>query len=183
MGVERRVSNNDRRPSSALWSTVGILVALTLLLTACPEGSDDEVSRDFEVYRLVIADMVAKFPVDPAEPDEKPVIYLESFAPAGVSLVDQVDLVAAFGDDYELRFVDQRVEALDDELEGLPVRVGGALFGLGPIVDDDPPTVRVERYVDERDVTAFRYRVRGDDDWRIDGTPEPVPAEGFVASS
>ncbi len=174
------MSSRDGGRSSALRSAAGVAAALALmLLTACPSEGADEVSREFEVYRAVIADMGARFPTEPVEPDEEPVIYLESFAPDGVSLQDQVDLVAAFDDGYELRFVDERVEALDEDLDGLPVREGSALFGLGPIVDADPLGVRVERYVDENEISAFRYRI-DDDGWTIVGTPEEVPPEGFV---
>lgn len=150
-----------------------------------PEVGPTDYAEAFAVLTRHVADTFL-------EPDPTattaPVLYLESFDPAGVDLETQVGVVGLLADDYEIRFVDRIDEATDVEVEGRPVRSGSLLIGFGPRIDvteSRPTTVeqRVEVYFDAATVEAFRYRLlwRRSSGWTIDGDPEPVTAELFVA--
>ena len=178
------MAKGEYRPADAQRASLGAVAALLIvLLTGCPSSGVEGPSREAAIYRVVIAHVADDYAPEPVEPDENPVLYVESFVSGGVSLQDQVELVAAFIDDYEVRFVDDRDEAVDDDLENRPVRPGGALLGLGAIVDNGVSSVRVELYADESDITAYRFSVRdsADSGWEIVGEPESVLPEGFVA--
>lgn len=164
------------------------MVAATaaLILTSCSSGTDGEPSsRDSQVYTAVIAEVAAGLEVDPPGPESDPILFIESFTPDGIDLEVQVEIVAEFEDGYDIRFVDEREEAIEDDLTDRPVRPGGALLGLGPIVDGDPLRVRVEVYEDERNIRGLRFALAGssDEGWDIAGAPEEVEPEGFVTSS
>ena len=183
-GSDRPVLNGQFRPRNPHHLGIGAAVALTIALFAgCSGNGADDASREAAIYRAVIAHLAEDYAPEPLGPDENPILYVASFALDGVSLEDQVELVAAFDDDYEVRFVDDQSEAVDDDLENRPVRPGSALLGLGTIVDDGLSTVRVELYADEMDIRGFRFSVRaGAEGWEVVGEPEPVVPEGFVAS-
>lgn len=160
--------------------SVGVLV----LLTGCPSDTDSTVgkSKEAAVYEAVIADLSDEFRIVDPVPDRDPVLYVEAFDLEGIPLRVQVDMVAGFIDRYDVRFVDEREEAVDDALPRRPVRKGGVLVGLHPIVGGDTTTVRVELYEDDESVRAYRYTVEELDDgvWVIVGEPETVPPDGFV---
>ncbi|NNC81442.1 MAG: hypothetical protein HKN94_14965 [Acidimicrobiales bacterium] len=163
---------------------VGSVAAAVVLLTGCPSGDEpaDETTRDSKIYVATISELADQFQIIDPIPDREPVLYVESFDADGVPLQVQVDVVAEFLDVYDVRFVDEREEALDDEFVRLPVRRGGVLVGLSPIVEGTNPTLRVELYADLRDVRAYQYTVAELDDgqWGVVGAPEPVAPQGFV---
>lgn len=162
---------------------LAVLAAAVLLpLTGCTSGNvADHAARDAEIYENVIIELSDQFRVtDPIE-DREPVLYLESFAADGVSLETQVAITAAFLDVYDVRFIDEREEAVDDDVAELPVRRGGVLVGLGPIVENETVTVRAELYFDSGDMRGFLYTlVKPLDRWETVGFPEPVTPQGFV---
>lgn len=182
--VERLFSHSRRTMVRTVVATGAVLV-----LAGCPNGDESpEVSRDSKIYGAVIADVANQFELGEPVPDKEPVLFVESFAPDGVPLRVQVELIGDFADDYEMRFVDERAEAVQEDIEDRPVRVGNAFVGVGRIVDEDPDdesvTMRIEVYVDESNLRAYRYKVtERDDDWDIDGSPEEIEPEGFAVAT
>ena len=62
-----------------------------------------------------------------------------------------------------MRFIDALEEAIDETVDGAPVRSDCVLVGLGPIPETAPVEIRGEIYRTKWDVTAYRFllAVRG----------------------
>jgi hypothetical protein len=152
-----------------------------LVLAGCAGEVASQDDRESDIYAVALTWIVAR--PDVADDAEAPPIYIEHLGPDGISLDVQVKLIEQFDqDDVELRFVDGRAEAVDETLEGMPVRDGSVLVGLGPISDDLPTELRAEVYRDLDDVTAYRFTLRrSGGEWELAEAPEVVDPEGLVA--
>lgn len=159
--------------------------ALAGVLIGCASNTKvDETARNAAIYRSVIADVVDRSGVSLDDSEDQPVLFIEAFEADGITLEVQVEVVTSFIEQYEIRFIDDRDEALADDLEGLPVRANSLLIGLGPIVLDGTADVRIERYLSTDAVSAYRYTLTGRDGrWSVVGSPEEIEPEGFVSVS
>lgn len=159
-------------------------VVLGFLLTACGSDQvDDPAKDDAEIYRAVIGDLVARSGVAFPPSEDTPVLYVEALGVDGIELEIQVEVVTAWGERYDIRFIDDRSEAIDPDLQGLPVREGSLLLGLGRITRNGTAEVRGETYLSEADVRAFRYTLRpAGSGWTIVGDPVAIEPEGLVTS-
>jgi hypothetical protein len=146
------------------------LLGAVLVGSACSESSaDGESSRDAAVVEAVIRTLVAEMPV---EPDVKPVVYVVGLDGGGFSIDVQAAVAAALVDDVELRFADDREEAILDDVEQLPVRDDGTLIVIGAVPPEgNEVEVVVERYVDEEDHTEMVFSLRRrTEDWAVQST-------------
>lgn len=161
------------------------LLALTGVVSGCVEGTEvDETERDAAVYGAVISDVVDRSGVDLDDSDELPVVFIEAFDPDGIALAVQVEVINSFIDRYDIRFVDDRDEAIDVDLADLPVRANSLLVGLGPIVVAGNVDVRSELYLSAEVVSAYRHTLAGGSNlWVTVGDPEEIEPEGFVSAS
>jgi hypothetical protein len=172
--------NRDRPGLTGRWFAVALAA---LLLVGCPaDEEDDTYERDAAIYYELINDIVKGSTVETEDPETLPTVYIEAFEPEGILLEVQVEIVVDFQERYNIRFVDDRIEATDIELPGSPVRPESLLLGMGPIVgDDDEVVVRGEQYFSEADIQAYRFTVgeQTDGSWSIVGSPAMVDPEGF----
>jgi len=171
-----------RLSDSAVCLAAGITLAL--VLSGCASNTDaDNTLRDAAVYRSVIADVVDRSAVDLDSSGELPTLFIETFDADGVALEVQVEIVNDLIEQYDVRFIDDRAEAIEMDLAELPVRSNGLLIGLGPIVHNGAIDVRTELYLSANEIRAYRYTLAGRDDrWAIVGAPEEIQPEGFVSS-
>lgn len=155
------------------------------VLIGCVNNTDgDNTARNAAVYRSVIADVIDRSGVVLDSEEDSPVVFIEAFDADGISLEVQVEVVSSFVEQYEIRFIDDRDEAIAMDLTGLPVRANSLLIGLGPIVLDGTVDVRSELYLSTDAVSAYRYTLAGrDDGWPIVGVPDEIEPEGFVSVS
>jgi hypothetical protein len=160
-------------------------LAVVGVLIGCGSSTEvDDTVRDASIYRSVIVDVVGRSGVVLDGVEDMPVLFVESFDADGIALEVQVEVVSSFFEQYEIRFIDRRDEAVDIDLEGLPVRPNSLLIGLGPIVVDGSVDVRGELYLRADVVSAYRYTLaRRDETWPIVGVPEEVEPEGFASAS
>jgi hypothetical protein len=169
----------NRLQSAGRWFAVAVAA---LLLAGCPADQEDNPNdRNAAIYRKVISDIVNESEVETEDPNTLPTLYIEAFDPEGIPLEVQVEIVAAFGESFDVRFIDDRVEATDIDLPGSPVRPESLLLGLGSIVKDDTVYVRAEQYFSETDIRAYRYTLDEltDGSWSIVDSPEMIDPEGF----
>lgn len=172
-----------RSRTSAL--RLAILFALAGVLSGCANNTKvDNTPRNAAIYRSVIADAVDRSGVNLDDSEDLPVVFIEAFDQNGIALEVQVEVVNGFIEQYEIRFIDDRDEAMAVDLAGLPVRTNSLLIGLGPIVLDGTVNVRTELYLSADDVSAYRYTLTGSNDrWVTVSPPEEIDAEGFVPVS
>ena len=152
------------------------------LLAGC---GDDNVNRDSTVadaYIVVVEWILAEpeFAPDPTLAETLPV-FVESLGPGEIDLDVQVEMVDHFEPVVDIRFIDNRTEALDETEAGTPVRDGGLLLGLGPIPAAGPIDIRGEVYRTTDRIVGYRFRVaRSDQTMVLVEPPEPVEPEGLI---
>jgi hypothetical protein len=148
------------------------LVGVTLGLMGCGEATAIEgTARDAAVVEQVVRATVR---LDTDEPVVAPVVYavgVEGTIPIEV----QAAVAAALVDDYDLRFADERAEAIDAGTEDEAVRDGGVLLVIGNVPSQGRSIdVEVERYESLRDVERLAVSLRWrDPTWVVTAT-EPV---------
>ena len=82
-------------------------------------------------------------------------------------------------DDFEIRFIDTRSEAIEGTQPDARVRDGCVLIGLGPVFHDETAEVGAEMYHDA-DVAAYRFDlVQRSGVWRLGGAPTRSDAVGL----
>ena len=162
-------------------------IALLGLAAGCSSRAEVPTAvRDASIYQSVINDLVDQSGVDLDDSGEMPVVFIESFEPDEMPLEVQVEVIAGFVERYEIRFIDDRDEAVEIDEAGEPVRAGSLLIGLGPIVLDGAAELRGELYLSTEEVRAYRYRLSAasDESWSVTaGSPEAIEPVGFVRAS
>lgn len=123
-----------------------------VLGAGCDGSSGEDVSRAAQVYVATIRDVLADQP-PPEDPDVLPVVYVVGVGERDIPADVQAEVAAELDDDAEIRFADERSEALLEDEDDAPVRDHGLLIAVGELADDvDPVELAVEVY-------------RSDDDW------------------
>lgn len=148
-----------------------MLLALSAVLgAAC--GDDPETPGSAAAYATVITWLVDR---DAAVDEQDPTVFVipqgEGFA---IGLQLQADIVKLLADVADVRFVDDRAEALDGE--GRPLD-GGRLLAVGPAAEDGARVhIQVDEVLEGDRTRSWRFtlRPRGGE-WRIAGSPSSVP--------
>lgn len=141
-------------------------IAVLGALTACDDGAKPP-STAAQIVEDVVRDAAGHVPPDPDDPEALPVVYVMSRSEEPFSARVQAAVANAVNDEIDVRFADDRAEALDAERPGEPVRDRGALVAIGPLTPDETPMViELEIY---RSATQFSRRTvtfaRTGDDW------------------
>ncbi len=165
------------------WARRSMALVAFWLLAGCGNGDQpDETARDAAIYRSVLTDIVDRSGVEFDGDEDLPVLYIEALGPDGIPLEVQVEVVGAFVEQYEIRFIDAFEEAVDAELPDLPVPEGALLIGLGDIDVEVTAEVHSEVYLRIDEVRGFDYTLVdfGGQRWDIVGSPTETEAEGLV---
>lgn len=151
---------------------------LLAVVAACSDDGEPAASVDVQVYSAVIRWFDADEPA--MGDDERREVFLDGLDDATVDIDVQVDIVNALEDDMRVRFIDADDEAIDPDVEGAPVRNGGLLLHLGPVVvRDGGAEVDVGRYAGDGEVVRYRLSVvSGGGAWRVGGSPVTLPDDG-----
>lgn len=159
-----------------------VLVAFGLLTGCANGGESDNTVRDAAIYRAVVVDLVDRSRADLEPSEDLPVLFIEALGVDGIPLQVQVEVVAGFVEQYEIRFIDQFDEAVEVDLPGQPVRPQSLLIGLGDIDVDETAEVHSELYLSVDDIRGFSYTLVGADDgqWDVVGEPVDIEPEGLV---
>jgi hypothetical protein len=130
---------------------VGALVLVALTLVGCDGSSPDGMSRDAQVYVAAIRDVLAEQP-PPEQPDAVPVVFVVGVGEKKIPAKVQAAVAADLDDDADIRFADERSEAVLADEEHAPVRDDGLLIVIGQVEPDvNPVQVAVEAYRSEDD--------------------------------
>lgn len=177
----RRRGARRRMAVTGVMGVMGVMV-LGLGATACdgddePPGSAAAPHPDADSYAVAIADLL---PPGDDTGEAAPIVFLVPLDEP-LALDAQATLIESFAPGHDIRFVDDLAAAIDADQPGSPPREEAVLVvGLGPIADEPPHLVRIERYRTADDVVAdlvtLSYRV---DHWVVDSSAS-VPAEVLV---
>lgn len=131
-----------------------VVLALTLagvVGAGCGGSGDDEMSRDAQVYVATIRDVLDGQP-PPEDPEVLPVVYVVAVGEKAIPADVQAEVAAELDEQTEIRFADQREEAVLRDEEHLPVRDHGVLVAFGAVpAERDPVDLEVEIYRSEED--------------------------------
>jgi hypothetical protein len=172
----------SRRSGRAWVPVVALGLAAAAGASACSDvagGNDDETDRAVDIYVAVLRSVV-----EPVKPDvEHPPVFVEhEDMDEDIALDVQVGVVNELEDEYDVRFIDSREEALPSDEPDAPVADDGVLVGLGPIGTGDPVTVLAHRYWGEGREESFAVDVhKSGDEWDA-ATPREVAPPTTVAT-
>ncbi len=169
-----RTMLGDRRGGKPLRRS--LMMCALVAISGCGGTEDGTAPIGAAGYAAVIDDFLPPIPPD----ESRPVVYVARLGDEPFALADQVEMIAAVEEDYDLRFVDDIDAAVDDEDADAPPRDDGLLFGIGTISNSRPHVVRVEVYKAAGVIEAHKVTLTVRDDmWRVD-TSEPVDPEVLV---
>ena len=174
-GSTMRVMSGDRR-GVRRWRHSLLAVVALAAVSGCGAADDGSVPVGADGYTAVLDDFLPPVPPD----GSRPVAYVARLGEEPFPLEDQVAMIEAVEESYDLRFVDDISAAVDNEDSDAPPRDDGVLLGIGTISTAVPHVVRVEVYTAAGMVDAYRVTltVLGDV-WRV-VTSDPVDAEVLV---
>lgn len=159
---------------SRRWRHCLIASVAALAVPACGNG-DDPSPVSAAGYSTVIEEFLPVIPAD----GSRPVVYVARLGDEAFALEDQVSMIEAVEESYDLRFVDSVGAAVDDGSDA-PPRDDGLLLGIGTISVAVPHVVRVEVYTAAGEIDAHKVTLSVRNDvWRVD-TSEPVDPEVLV---
>jgi hypothetical protein len=154
--------------------------AILMTLVACTTADDDPREgdgREAAVYESVLVWMLDEEPQRASDDvsDERAgwTMYVTSRHEEPIGVDVQAFIVEALDDRVDVRFIDERTEAVEDGDERQPVREDGILVGLGAVPPEgDSVDVYVDRYREIDDIQAFDVAVRRrGDTWEVVGVP------------
>ena len=134
----------------------------------CDGSGGEAVSRDAQVYVATIRDVLADQP--PAEdPDVLPVVYVVGVGEKAIPADVQAEVAVELDDDAEIRFADQRSEAVLEDEDDAPVRDQGVLVAVGELPGEvEPVVLTVEVYRSEADWSKVVLTIaRGSSQWTV----------------
>lgn len=154
------------RRRRSLW-----LLPLMLLATACTSRTPEQQGSTSDAYAVVLQ----WFAKNAATALERPVVYVEARGEGlGVGLDTQAAIVASTADFADVRFIDDRSEALDSD----GVRDGGVFVALGPLIDDGRDfTIECDQILSEDASIVWTFSLSYSGEvWSL--TAPPVQATG-----
>lgn len=176
--------------------TLGIAVALLTIVASCGDDTNDpdtEGGRAAFAYEMAVRNVLsdeiqrnlpttvvtvpATDPSTSAVPTtievDKPVVYVVAADGTAIDPEVQVKVVKQLDDDeVDLRFADDRAEAIDADEPGEPVREDGVLIAAGSVPKEGTSIeFRFERYrsLDDRDQVVMSLE-RADETWSVTST-------------
>lgn len=169
------------------WPRAVLVAAATLpfaaALGSCSDSTDDPTAgtgRSTAVYRAVLEWVITQEPA-PLDGDEL-LVFVDDRDEGAVDIDVQGTLIEDLADTAEIRFIDDRAEAVDIDDVGSPVREGGVLVGLGAVPGEgDVVEVYVDRYRHATDVAAWTFTLsRTGEAWTLSPSPAPVDVRPVV---
>jgi hypothetical protein len=124
-----------------------LIAGVTLAaVTGCDGGGDDDLPRAAQVYVASIRHALSDQP-PPRDPDALPVVYVVAVGESSIPAAVQAEVAGLLRDESEVRFADEREEAILADVPTAPVRDDGTLVAIGDVpTDDGSIDVPVELY-------------------------------------
>jgi hypothetical protein len=141
--------------TSRPWALAG--VAVFAALAACDGPADEEMSREAQIYLAAVSEVIAE-QVPTSTDDELPVVYVVSVGESEIDATVQADVAGELRDLADVRFADERSEAVEEDEDGMPVRDDGTLVAIEEVpAEGEPIEVEVEVYRSAEDSSHFVF--------------------------
>jgi len=165
-----------------LWAIATLV--LSVVAASCTSGADDLATDDGRiaaVYGSILDWVLDEEPGRSADEEPDWVLFVASRSEEQVDLDVQVAVVKALEPRVFVRFIDERLEAVEVDDENEPVRDGGLIVGLGAVAEGGSVEVYVDRYRNTADVEAWLVTVRrAGATWEIVGSPSPTDVRSLL---
>jgi len=148
-----------------------LLVVIAGGVAGCDRDDVDAGSRQVDVLVLAIRDVVSGEGV--SDPDDAlPVVYVVGSGEHTVAATVQSDVAAELHDEIDVRFADDRDEAIETDQPDQPVTDSGVLLVVEEIPEDGGPIdVPIEIYWSERDDSTVVFTfAEGTSSWVVTAT-------------
>jgi hypothetical protein len=157
-------------------SWVAAVAVASAVGAGCGGSGGEELSRDAQVYVAAIRDVLAEEPA-PDDPDVLPVVYVVGVGEERIAADVQAEVAAELHDDADVRFADERSEAVMKDEADEPVRDDGVLLAVGALAaEGDPVELEVEVYRSDVDSSNVVLTIEGGaSQWTVTST-SVVPA-------
>lgn len=155
------------------------VATLALVVTGCGRspGSSGGPEIGGAAYIAAVEPFLPPPPPQRPPADERDVVFVVPLDGRALPLKVQIEVVGAFADNYDIRFVDDVDAAIDERAAHNPPQEGGLLIGLGPVTARSPHTTRIELYWSDELVEGHLVTLASTDDgWLVTGD-EPVNPE------
>jgi hypothetical protein len=140
--------------------TLVLTATVVVVVTACSGGGSNTSDRPAAIYSAVIRAVLADT-THPNITSDSSVFVVPADERLPIPLEVQADIVGELHELATIRFVDQRVEAIDDSSPNRPVNDNGILITLGKIPSGaDTVTVKAGRYLNATDTVAYRVTLK-----------------------
>lgn len=150
-----------------------LVVAIATVVVACDQNDDAAGSRQVDVLVVAIRDVVGDQPAANSG-ETLPVVYVVGVGEHEVAATVQSDVAAELHDEVDVRFADERDEAIESEEVDQPVPDSGVLLMVGDIPEDgNSIDVSIEIYRSERDgsTVVFSFAERAST-WVVTATSQ-----------
>ncbi len=154
------------------WALGCASAAVTVVaLGGCGASSDAEDFQPADVYVATIERVLADETPGNGT-DGLPVVYVVPLGEHEIDATVQAEVASELHDVADVRFADERSEALDEDEPGQPVRDEGLLVAIGEVVEQRGPVeVEVEVYRSEGDSSSRVFTVsRRGSRWTVTST-------------
>lgn len=153
------------------------VATLALMVTGC--GRSPQSTGGPEIGSAAYIAAVEPFlPPLPHRPpaDERGVVFVVPLDGRALPLEVQIEVVGAFADDYDIRFVDDVDAAIDERAPHHPPQEGGLLIGMAPVTAVSPHSTRIELYWSDDVVEGHLVTLAlTDDGWQVTGDESVTP--------
>jgi hypothetical protein len=140
--------------------TLVLTATVVVAVTACTGGGSNTSDRPAVIYSAVIRAVLT----DTSHPNissDTSVFVVAADERSPIPLEVQADIVEELHEFATIRFVDQRVEAIDDSSPNRPVKDNGILITLGKIPSGaNTVTVNASRYLNATNTIAYRVTLK-----------------------
>jgi hypothetical protein len=153
--------------------TLAVVAPASCSSNGIDPGADSGDDRTAAVYEPILDWLLVGEPGIGGDEPADWVLFVASRSEQVIDIDVQAHVFAALESVVEVRVIDDRAEAIDDELETEPVKGLGLLVGLGAVPPEgDTVEVYADRYRDLEHVEAWQFTVsRADGSWEVDGEP------------
>lgn len=142
--------------------TVLCLVPTIAMVAACTSDKPQQSGPTSGAYVAVVQWFVENSP----DAQDRPIVFVEARGEGlGVGLETQAAVVSGANDFADVRFIDDRSEAMDSD----GVRDNGLFIALGPLVEDgDLFNVECDQVLSEEESTVWFFTLRfRNDTWQL----------------
>lgn len=155
------------------WARRFVACLLVAFASCSSDGGADPNLRTAGIYEAALRWALETGSHPPPDDGDLIAVYVASSDGSSIATEAQLEVVNTMKDDATLRFTDAQADALDEDVEGRPVKDDGVLVIVGPVADRSPLDLEIEVYRNDVDDRSYVLQMAGaGDNWRVTAATE-----------